>query len=77
MLARQHEPRGGGGVITIYEPCREGQHGDCIAVDDEPETRPPDLAERCACTCHPLDAAITEALNDAQAAARRFVDANG
>ena len=55
--------RGADGVITIFEPCANGEHGDCIAVDAEPETRPADLVERCACTCHPLDAAVTVALS--------------
>ena len=55
--------RGSDRVITIYDPCAHGEHGDCIGADDEPETRPADLAERCACACHPLDAAVTEALS--------------
>lgn len=38
--------------ITVYQPCREGDHHVCIGKDDDEATRPANLAPVCECDCH-------------------------
>ena len=41
------------GMITIYAPCREGDHDDCVAsLDLADGERFPRLALVCDCNCH-------------------------
>lgn len=47
-----HERRYNGDLITVYEPCREGRHDDCVRVEADEASRPLDLAPTCECTCH-------------------------
>ena len=48
-----------GDLVTVYEPCRDGDHADCIGTDEDEESRPLDLARSCACACHAAEAART------------------